>query len=203
MFQDTNNAVKNYGNNVRLPQRENYYDVGVSQNVGSHLTLGLNTYYRQITNLQNDGQFGAAPIYAIFDYEYGHVSGSEFTASYNNGPSRLTSTSPTAKRWASTSSPASITSIPKNSPISTTTIYPEHDLFGTGLRRDGYSPPNGLAMPDYFQLNLSVSHDFDFAATGELHTQFALIGALDHMYELRDGSGIGVGAPQFGPRRGT
>jgi len=29
-----------------------------------------------------------------------------------------------------------------------------------------------------------------------------LINALDRTYELRDGSGIGVGAPQFGPRRG-
>jgi outer membrane receptor for ferrienterochelin and colicins len=25
----------------------------------------------------------------------------------------------------------------------------------------------------------------------------------DNSYELRDGSGIGVGAPQYGPRRGV
>jgi outer membrane receptor protein involved in Fe transport len=57
-------------------------------------------------------------------------------------------------------------------------------------------------MPAYFQLNLSVSHDFDFAGFGKLHIQLAVINALDRTYELRDGSGIGVGAPQFGPRRG-
>jgi hypothetical protein len=29
------------------------------------------------------------------------------------------------------------------------------------------------------------------------------VNALDRTYEIRDGSGIGVGAPQFGPRRGV
>jgi hypothetical protein len=70
------------------------------------------------------------------------------------------------------------------------------------LRKDG-AVPNGASLPSYFQLNLNVSHDFNFAATGTLHTQLALINALDRTYELRDGSGIGVGAPQFGPRRGV
>jgi hypothetical protein len=57
-------------------------------------------------------------------------------------------------------------------------------------------------MPAYFQVNLGVSHDFDLAGAGKLHAQVAVINALDRSYELRDGSGIGVGAPQFGPRRG-
>ncbi len=29
-----------------------------------------------------------------------------------------------------------------------------------------------------------------------------MVNLLDRVYELRDGSGIGVGAPQFGQRRG-
>ena len=74
-------------------------------------------------------------------------------------------------------------------------------LFGTGLRKDG-TVPNGGTLPDYFQLNLNVSHDFTFDHFGQLHTQLGLINALDRTYELRDGTGIGVGAPQFGPRRG-
>jgi outer membrane receptor protein involved in Fe transport len=74
-------------------------------------------------------------------------------------------------------------------------------LYGSGLRREGLVP-NGLSMPAYGQLNLSVSHDFDFAATGKLHTQLAVINVMDRVYELRDGTGVGVGAPQFGPRRG-
>ncbi len=74
-------------------------------------------------------------------------------------------------------------------------------LFGSGLRRDG-AVPNGAHLPAYFQLNLSVSHDFSWDRFGKLHTQLALVNAFDRGYELRDGTGVGVGAPQFGPRRG-
>ena len=63
--------------------------------------------------------------------------------------------------------------------------------------------PNGATLPAYFQLNLNIARDFAFEEFGQLHAQLALINALDRTYELRDGSGIGVGAPQFGPRRGV
>jgi hypothetical protein len=75
-------------------------------------------------------------------------------------------------------------------------------LFGSGLRRDG-AVPNGDTLPGYFQLNLSLAHDFDLTSMGKTHAQLALVNALDRTYEIRDGSGIGVGAPQFGPRRGV
>jgi outer membrane receptor protein involved in Fe transport len=32
--------------------------------------------------------------------------------------------------------------------------------------------------------------------------RFDVVNLFDHVYELRDGTGIGVFAPQWGPRRG-
>src|SRR6185437_5908553 len=75
-------------------------------------------------------------------------------------------------------------------------------LFGTGLRSDGHVV-DGLSMRDDFQLNLSVSRDFDAGGAGKIHNQLAVIHVLARVYELRDGTGVGVGAPQFGPRRGV
>ncbi|MBS1984620.1 MAG: hypothetical protein JST16_10655, partial [Bdellovibrionales bacterium] len=37
---------------------------------------------------------------------------------------------------------------------------------------------------------------------GDLTARVDLINALDSKYLIRDGSGIGVGAPQWGARRG-
>jgi hypothetical protein len=37
---------------------------------------------------------------------------------------------------------------------------------------------------------------------GSFKIRFDVVNLLDNVYELRDGSGIGVGAPQFGQRRG-
>ena len=32
--------------------------------------------------------------------------------------------------------------------------------------------------------------------------RFDVINVLDKIYQIRNGTGVGVGAPQFGPRRG-
>ncbi|MBN8734891.1 MAG: TonB-dependent receptor [Xanthomonadales bacterium] len=224
-FEGTTNAVKNYGDNTPLTERSDYYDIGVQQRVGDHLTLGLDTYYRKVTNLQDEGQFGAALIYSTFNYEYGRIKGTEFTASYQNGPwsgyFNLAYSHAVGKRVVSSQynfEPDDLAYVYDNFiyldhnqkwsssgglsyAVGTDTRIGANYLFGSGLARDGLVP-NGAVMPAYFQLNLSVSHDFDFTATGKLHTQLAVINVLDRTYELRDGSGIGVGAPQFGPRRG-
>ncbi len=39
-------------------------------------------------------------------------------------------------------------------------------------------------------------------STKPLTLRFDVVNLFDSVYEIRDGSGIGVFAPQFGPRRG-
>ncbi|MBD8881034.1 TonB-dependent receptor [Rhodanobacter sp. 7MK24] len=230
-FANTTNAVKNYGNNTPLAERSNYFDAGISQNFGSSWTLGLDGYYRQVHDLQDEGQFGTALVYSTFNYRQGRVTGTEFTANFNNGPW----TAYFNFAWSKAMGKDVVTSQYNFAPaelayIANNYIYLDHDqkytssggisyalddgtkfgadyLFGSGLRRDyvlpdGSNIPNGASMPVYFQLNLDVSHDFTFDHFGKLHTQLALINALDRTYELRDGTGVGVGAPQYGPRRG-
>jgi outer membrane receptor protein involved in Fe transport len=80
-------------------------------------------------------------------------------------------------------------------------------LVGSGLRADedlpdGGSIPNGAHLPYYTQINLGTSHIFHFTDTSTLTARFDILNVLDKRYEIRDGTGVGVGAPQFGPRRG-
>jgi outer membrane receptor protein involved in Fe transport len=225
-FANTTNAVQNYGNNTPLAERSNYYDLGVQQNIGSNWTVGLDAYYRDVSRLQDEGQFGTALVYSTFNYRYGRIRGTELTVNYDNGPvtayfnfaySRAMGKDVITGQY--NFSPDDLAYIADNFihldhdqkltssgginyAINDTTKVGADYLFGSGLREDGLTP-NGLSLPYYFQLNLSVSHDFTFDSTGKFHTQLALINALDRTYELRSGTGIGVGAPQFGPRRGV
>jgi outer membrane receptor protein involved in Fe transport len=224
-FADTTNAVKNYGNNTPLTERSNYYDIGVSQNIGSAWTVGFDSYYRQVSRLQDEGQFGTALVYSTFNYKYGKIRGNEFSTTYNEGPLSAYFNFSFSRAMGKDV----ITSQYNFNPVDLDYIYGhwihlDHDqkytssgginyaitdntklgadyLFGSGLREDGLTP-NGLSLPDYFQLNLNVSHDFNVEGFGKLHTQLALINALDRSFELRSGTGVGVGAPQYGPRRG-
>jgi len=224
-FDGTTNALPDNGDNTPLAERSDYFDAGIQQQVGDSLTLGLDTYYRKVSRLQDEGQFGAALVYATFNYAEGRIKGAEFTVNYDNGPvsayfnlaasravGRKVITSQynfdpddlayVADHWIFLDHDQAFSSSGGVSvAIDEATHVGADYLFGSGLRKDG-DVPNGAALPAYFQLNLSVSHDFLFADAGKLHTQLALVNALDRSYELRDGSGIGVGAPQFGPRRG-
>jgi outer membrane receptor for ferrienterochelin and colicins len=81
-------------------------------------------------------------------------------------------------------------------------------LYGTGLRADltladGSSVPNGDHLPSYTQINIGVSRDFHLTDSGALTARIDVVNLFDHVYEIRDGTGVGVGAPQYGPRRGV
>ena len=225
-FDGTTNAVADSGNNTPLAERADYFDVGVSQSLGAAWTVGVDAYYRKVRRLQDEGQFGSALVYSTFNYAAGRVKGVEFTVDYAQGPLSAWFNASLGKATATRIITSQYNFAPDDLAwVNNHWIFLDHDqrftssggvsyaldeatriganyLFGSGLRKDG-AVPNGASLPAYFQLNLNVSRDFAFERFGQLHAQLGLINALDRSYELRDGSGIGVGAPQFGPRRGA
>ncbi len=62
--------------------------------------------------------------------------------------------------------------------------------------------PNGAELPGYVQVNLSLSHRFETVPTGPIEVRLDVINAFDEVYQIRNGTGVGVFAPQYGPRRG-
>ena len=66
---------------------------------------------------------------------------------------------------------------------------------GTGI-------PNGASLPVYTQINFGSTHVFHIPNAGTLTARFDVINVFDKVYEIRNGTGVGVGAPQYGPRRG-
>ena len=88
-------------------------------------------------------------------------------------------------------------------------------IYGAGLRADRplatdiATPdgpldgiPNGDELAPYTQVNLGLSHRFAHAALGPYEVRLDVINLFDDRYEIRNGTGVGVGAPQYGARRG-
>ena len=78
-------------------------------------------------------------------------------------------------------------------------------LFGSGLRA-AYATavqniPNGKALPGYYTFNLSALRTIHIGYLGQTQLRLDVINLLDQKYEIRNGTGVGVGAPQFGLRR--
>ena len=49
--------------------------------------------------------------------------------------------------------------------------------------------------------NLSLTHNWKNTPVGSVEGRLAMLNVFDKTYLLRDGSGVGVGAPQYGARR--
>jgi outer membrane receptor protein involved in Fe transport len=86
------------------------------------------------------------------------------------------------------------------------TTFTADMIYGSGLRAGDLSDgvvPNSLHTTPYAVINTGVAHDFKWSPDAKpLTVRFDVVNLFDQIYELRDGSGIGVFAPQFGARRG-
>ncbi len=196
------------------------------------LTVGIDSFFKRSVDLIDEGQFGAPIILTPFNYRNGKQYGAEFTGNYADGPfsaygnlalihatgqniftsqfnfppdvlaytvdhyihldheQALTASGGVSYLWA---------------PI--TTRFSADLIYGTGLRADfvlpdGSSVPNGAHLPAYTQVNFGASHDFSVGDMQGFSLRFDVVNLFDEKYEIRNGTGVGVGAPQWGPRRG-
>jgi outer membrane receptor protein involved in Fe transport len=73
-------------------------------------------------------------------------------------------------------------------------------IYGSGLRN---GDANIGTVSPYTQVNLGLAREFLLPNDPKAVTvRFDVVNLLDNVYLIRDGSGIGVFAPQYGPRRG-
>jgi len=212
-------------NDLPRSERDNYFDVGAQQKIGG-LTLGVDAYDKEARNLVDEGQFGAPIILTPFNYRVGYARGVEFSGNYVNGAFSAYGNFAISRAQGKDIISSQFNFSPDDLAfIQNHFIFLDHDqtysasagvaykfgegthvsadlIYGSGLRLtpDGGAPNSGH-VPGYTQVNLSVAHDFKMAG-GPLTIRADIINLLDQKYEIRDGTGIGVGAPQFGPRRG-
>lgn len=206
-------------------ERASYFDAGFEQKLG-RLILGFDSYLKNVRNMVDEGQFGAPIILTPFNFAHGRQWGLEATANYRHGPfsayanfaySRARGQDIVSGQF--NFSPDELASIAAHAiPLDHEQTYTASGgaswrmgssnhlsadvIYGSGLRTTAPGgTPNGAHLPGYVQVNLSASHDIPLKH-GELQLRLDLINAFDRVYEIRDGLGVGVGAPQFGARRG-
>jgi outer membrane receptor protein involved in Fe transport len=211
-------------------ERANYFDFGVDQTILPGFTAGIDAYYKRSKNLIDEGQFGAPIILTPFNYAQGKQYGAELKLNYvHKDFSVYGNVAFQSARGQDINSAQFNFSQDDLNYIANHYIHLDHEqritgsagasyllqgtrlsadmIVGTGLRADetladGSSIPNGAHLPTYTQVNLAASHKFQLGSAGDVTLRMDIVNAFDRSYEIRDGSGVGVGAPQFGPRRG-
>lgn len=220
-FQNTTNAPKNNQNSDVLPERMHYFDAGATHQLTPTLNLGLDAYYKYARHLGDYGQFGQSLVFSPFNWGQAKIYGLELTANYrkenlsahlnfaraaafgkgiisgqfNFDPDELAFIN---NQYVRLDHDQAYTASGGMSYLWSGTVYSVNFIYGSGLRR-GFA--NTESLPPYTQVNLGLARSFFTSEFGKLDTRLSIINLFDHVYQIRDGSGIGVGAPQYAPRR--
>jgi hypothetical protein len=198
----------------------------------SMLDLGIDAYYKQARDLIDNGTFSQALVLSAFNYAKGIVKGIEFKAKYRSGNFQaygniavgyekatdvvsnqylFDNTTPQPdlggmtelqyidSHWIYTDHTQIVTGSAGMSYLWNGTRYSADLIYGSGLR-DGDA--NISHVPGYTQVNVGASREFTVPNYGKFTARVAIVNLFDQVYLIRDGSGIGVFAPQYGPRRG-
>jgi outer membrane receptor protein involved in Fe transport len=225
LFNNTTQQPVIAGDNPVQPERSHYFDIGVDQKkVLPGLDVGADAYYKIATDMIDDGQFGQAVVLTQFNYAEGYSEGLELKGRYQNDGfyayANFSANRTEAKDVVSNQylfdDPVEFAYIANNYHFTddcqlftasagasynwSGTLISLDGIYGSGLRT-GFA--NLDTQQPYTQFNLGISHDFDLWHNEKPFTaRFSVVNLLDTLYVVRDGTGIGEFAPQYGPRRG-
>jgi outer membrane receptor protein involved in Fe transport len=196
------------------------------------LDLGVDAYYKIAKDLLDNGTFGQALVLSGFNYAKGINEGVEFSAKYHNGnfqaygnlavgQEKATDVVSNQYLFDNVTPLADLGGLTELQYIATHWIYTDHNQFVTGSAGLSYLWQgtrfstdmiygSGLRTGDanigseapYAQFNVGLSHEFAQPDGKPVTLRFDVVNLFDTIYQIRSGTGIGVFAPQYGPRRG-
>jgi hypothetical protein len=224
-FANTSNEPGTFEDGPARSERSNYYDSGISHNFTPGWLVNLDGFYKDSKNLIDEGQFGQAVIETPFNYARGYVYGAELSSTYKYQALSLFGNFSWVETRARdidsqqfTIDQATLTyaqthyirldhegeytgSVGASLDVTKDDAVSVDGLYGSGLR-SGFA--NTSKEPQYFPVNLGYQHTFHPGPTEKnlVKFRFDCVNVFDESYQLRSGTGIGVGAPQYGERRG-
>jgi len=212
------------------PERSHYFDAGIVQMLAPGLQVGVDAYYKTARDLLDDGTFGPGLVLNAFNYEKAYNTGVELSTNYTAGnfkaygnlawgvqkATNIVSNqylfaaddlAYIANHYIYTDHAQTWTGSAGASYLWDGTRYSVDMIYGSGLRADlvlpdGSSIPNGAHVPAYATVNIGVSHEFAVPHDKPVTVRFAVVNVFDAIYQIRNGTGVGVFAPQYGERRG-
>lgn len=203
-------------------ERYHYFDLGLTQVILPGLEMGLDGYYKLKQYTLDEGQFGPAMIFSPNNADHGYVRGVELTLNYTSKSFSAYGNVALSRAMAYGLVSGEFQFAPDEIQYMRTHWYHlDHDqdvtasmgaaykwdflrvyadaLYGSGLYGGQY---NTQELPQYVTFNAGIEYTLGMRGAGALKARLDGVNVFDLVYEIRDGDGIGVFAPQYLPRRG-
>jgi outer membrane receptor protein involved in Fe transport len=222
-FKNTTNAAPvNSGNDKIEAETDDYFDVGVRQRIIEGLNAGVDGFYKFGHDQLDLAQLAGSVVTAPLNYRTSRAWGSDFSltlersglsAYFNFSYAVLQAQKITAgafladdaseigyiaNHWVTLDDDQMFVGSGGASYKLWGNLLTADGIWASGYRR-GFA--NTGELPPILQFNAAVVRNFRMPGIGNVEGRISLINVFDHTYQIRNGSGIGVFSPTYGPRR--
>jgi hypothetical protein len=221
-FADTTQAITIPTNFNIYAERDHYFDAGVVNQPIKDLTLSEDAYFILASDALGAGQFGAVPIIAPYNYQAGRTWGAEssvsyrfhgiflnanfaysiaqatnlITQQYNFAPPEQLAY--VASHWIMRSQGQVLSSSGQVGYRWGDWLFTADSFYGSGLW-GGFA--NTMGFPATWQVNTAVAHSLMLPGVGQSVARLMFVNVFDRTNLLQNGTGLGVFAPAYLPRR--
>ncbi len=214
-------AITSGNQNIKAEDDE-FFDAGITQRLPFGFNASVEGFFMWATNKLDLAQFGSTYIFAPLQYQHGRMWGADFSLVKNtehlsayfnfsytivegknvvagqflvDDPEELNYI---AHHWVNLDDDQEFTSSAGLSYRWGRYLFSVDGLWGSGYRFGFANLENQLP---YLQVNAAVARNFYVPRVGDVQWRISAINVFDHVYLIRQGSGIGIFAPMYGPRR--
>jgi hypothetical protein len=222
----TTGALPNLADTSARAEADDYIDLGAERKMG-HLTLGLDGWWRRASNMLDETYNASGSLAQPFNFASGRGWGVEFSTTWSEGP--ISAWGNAAVSWLEgreiISGQAPFTSaeltwavahyVPANADqrIAASGGVAWHKgplrlsadaTYGSGLpRASPEGTPNGASLPATVRLNTAAVYQFKGLGGHPLDLRLDVLNALDAKGQIRDGTSLARGSPQWMIGRGV
>ncbi len=222
-FANTTNAAPiNSGNDKIEAETDDYFDAGVRQRLIDGVNLGVDGFYKFGHDQLDLAQLAGSVVTAPLNYRSSRAWGSDFSLTLErNGLSAYlnfsyavlqaqhisagafladdaSEISYIANHWVTLDDDQMFTGSGGTSYQLWGFLLTADGIWASGYRR-GFA--NTGELPPIIQFNAAIVRNIRLPRFGKVEGRISMINVFDHTYQIRNGSGIGVFSPSFGPRR--
>jgi outer membrane cobalamin receptor len=208
------------GNPDPLTEDDLEWDVGVVHHLTQHVTVSQDSFFEITRHYLDTGQFGDVPIFAPFNYNNGHIWGSEFAIDYKGDHLSAYANLTLGENFQSGVDTGQFNFDPDELAfIKTHTIPLDHQplagistgatyawrawsvsidgIYSSGLR-GGFADQTQL--PKVIQVNASLQRAFVVPLLGRVVDRVTILNLFDRVNLIRPAEGIGIFQSAYGPR---
>jgi outer membrane receptor protein involved in Fe transport len=210
------------GNQQIKAEDDEFFDAGVTQQLPLGLSASLEGFFMWATDKLDLAQFGSTYVFAPLQYQHGRFWGADFSlvkttgllSAYFNFSYAIAQAKQLVAGQFLVDDPSEVAYVAHHwiylddNQEFTSSAGVSYRLWGFWLMADGiwgngyhFGFANLETQNPYVQVNAAIAHSLAVPKLGEVEGRISVVNLFDHVYRIRQGRGIGIFSPQYGPRR--